>query len=119
MLTDWEMKVLEFVRRIPHGRLMTYKTLAASLGDERGARAVGNALRKNPYSFIATDVSADQQIPCHRVVRSDGNIGWYAGSSQGKKHKRRLLESEGIMLRGDKVCDLENHLVSYDKQTLI
>jgi methylated-DNA-[protein]-cysteine S-methyltransferase len=66
----------------------TYSAIAALCGSS-SARAVGQALRKNPFA---------PEIPCHRVVRSDGSLGGFFGrsSSDALDQKRRLLENEGI-----------------------
>ena len=60
-------KVLEIVRRIPKGRVLTYKQVAELAGTPKAWRAVGNILNKNK----------NPEIPCHRVIRSDGKIGGY------------------------------------------
>ncbi len=77
-LTDFQREVLRFVVTIPPGEPTTYGQLAARLGRPGAARAVGQALGKNPFPLI---------IPCHRVVGSK-NIGGY---SSGINLKRRLL----------------------------
>ena len=77
-------KVLEVVRKIPKGKTLTYKEVAVLAGRPRAWRAVGNILHKN----------RDSEIPCHRVIKSDGNLGGY---NRGKKTKRKLLESEGAI----------------------
>ena len=77
-------RVLEVVRKIPKGKTLTYKEVAVLAGRPRAWRAVGNILHKN----------RDSEIPCHRVIRSDGNLGGY---NRGKKTKRKLLESEGAI----------------------
>lgn len=81
-LTDFQLRVLEETLKIPLGQVRTYGWLAKQIGSPRAVRAVGSALRKNPYPLL---------IPCHRVVRADGDIGRYA---RGKEVKRRLLEFE-------------------------
>ena len=77
-------RVLRKGGEIPRGRVMTYGSLAASLGVPGGARAVGNVMAGNPFPLM---------IPCHRVVRSDGTLGGFGG---GLPMKRALLEMEGI-----------------------
>ncbi|MCD6410366.1 MGMT family protein [bacterium] len=77
-------RVLEVVRKIPKGKTLTYKEVAVLAGRPRAWRAVGNILHKN----------RDSEIPCHRVIKSDGNLGGY---NRGKKTKRKLLESEGAI----------------------
>jgi len=80
-LSDFEQKVLIEVRKIPYGSVVTYSVLAERIGQPGAARAVGNALRKNPALVV---------IPCHRVVAKDGIGGYVLGTGA----KRRLLELE-------------------------
>lgn len=87
--------VLCIVRKIPEGNVTTYGEIAKARGGKKFARAVGNALNRNPYIV---------KIPCHRVVRSDGSIGGYRN---GIKEKIRLLEKEGIKIKGNKILDFE------------
>ncbi len=74
--TNFQIKVWEALLRIPLGGLVSYEDLAAHLGMPRAARAVGNAVARNPVSFI---------IPCHRVVRKVGETGNYGGGPLRKK----------------------------------
>lgn len=85
-MTPFQRDVLEQTRKIPYGETITYGELAKSIGRAGGARAVGQALSKNPYPII---------IPCHRIVSSSG-IGGYCGETEGKKieTKKKLLEME-------------------------
>ena len=83
-LTKFEQAVLATVRRIPKGRVVTYASLARAIGRPRAARAVGQALNKNPHLVT---------VPCHRVVRSDGMLGGYR---QGARQKKKLLTGEGV-----------------------
>ena len=80
-LTDFEREVLCETRKIHYGSIVTYSELAARIGKPNAARAVGNALKKNPLPIV---------IPCHRVV-SKGGIGGYAF---GVEAKRCLLKLE-------------------------
>lgn len=86
--TDFEQRVYAMVRLIPKGRVVTYKTLAQAL-ECRCARAVGQALKKNPYA---------PEVPCHRVIRADLTMGGYAGAMRGARlgRKRTLLMEEGV-----------------------
>ncbi|PIQ77278.1 6-O-methylguanine DNA methyltransferase [Candidatus Peregrinibacteria bacterium CG11_big_fil_rev_8_21_14_0_20_46_8] len=77
-------KVMAVVRRIPNGRVLTYKEVARRAGNILAARAVGNILNKN----------YDPNIPCHRVVRSDGSLGGY---NRGAQRKKELLKKEGAV----------------------
>jgi O-6-methylguanine DNA methyltransferase len=92
-VTEFERAVLLKVLEIPHGELRTYGWIAAQIGHPAAVRAVGSALRKNPVPLL---------IPCHRVVRSDGQVGEYALG--GSDAKRLVLRSEGI--DPDTVSDL-------------
>jgi len=80
--TPFERKVFKATYQVPTGGTVTYQQIAKKIGRPRAARAVGRALGKNPFPLI---------IPCHRIIRTDGNIGGYRW---GKKTKRRLLEEE-------------------------
>jgi len=80
----FEKRVLEETRKIPYGSVTSYGALAASTGRPGAARAVGNAMRKNPLPIV---------IPCHRVLRSDGSIGGFGG---GADMKKRMLALEGV-----------------------
>jgi len=77
----WKNKVFEVVQHIPKGTVMTYKQVAELTGNPKAYRAVGNILNKN----------YDPNIPCHRVVRSDGKIGGY---NRGVAKKRAILQEE-------------------------
>lgn len=83
--------VYRVLKRVPKGSLTTYAALARAIGRPGAARAVGNALNKNPYA---------PQVPCHRVVRSDGRVGGFA-SGTGKKIA--LLRKEGVLIVHGKV----------------
>lgn len=85
-LGEFETRVLRETMSIPHGKLVTYGFLAAAAGSPRAARAVGNAMSRNPLPIV---------VPCHRVIHSDGSIGGYLG---GLDLKRNLLALEGITL---------------------
>ncbi len=89
--TPFQMGVWEALSRIPYGSTVTYGDLAAAAGYPRAARAVGNAMRKNPLWLL---------IPCHRVVGAS-DLGGYGGP-EGAPIKRRLLILEGAILTGEK-----------------
>ncbi|HJH30320.1 MAG TPA: methylated-DNA--[protein]-cysteine S-methyltransferase [Methanosarcinaceae archaeon] len=80
-LTEFEQDVLNETRKILYGTTITYSELADRIGSSGSARAVGQALSKNPYPIV---------IPCHRVVARSG-IGGYSG---GVELKKRLLDLE-------------------------
>jgi len=101
MITLFQKKVLNKIKAIPRGRVTTYKLLATALGNPRGARAVGNALHKNPHPVT---------VPCHRVVRGDGRIGGYI---KGEKIKMKLLEKEGVIITKGKIINFKNILYRF------
>jgi len=78
-------KVRAVVSKIPKGKFMTYKEVAASAGNPKAARAVGAIMRSN----------CNRDIPCHRVVRSDGSLGSY--NRGGTSKKREILIAEGAL----------------------
>jgi O-6-methylguanine DNA methyltransferase len=69
---------------------MTYAQVAAKAGSPRASRAVGNIMKQN----------YDKEIPCHRVVRTDGGMGGYNRGGEGKKLE--ILKKEGVKIRGSK-----------------
>jgi len=86
-LTAFEWRVLKACLEIPLGETRSYQWVAEKIGRPQAARAVGQALKKNPYPLT---------IPCHRVIRSDGKPGGYAGRYDGRK--ARLLKKEKEIL---------------------
>lgn len=81
--TPFQRRVWKALLRIPKGSLATYGEIAKKAGAPKGARAVGNAVGANPVAFL---------VPCHRVVRGNGELGGYSGG--GPKRKRRILAWE-------------------------
>ena len=86
--TKFQLKVWNYLKKIPRGKVKTYTEVAKSIGKPLAVRAVANAIGKNPLA---------PQIPCHRVIRSDRSLGGYSGKG-GIKTKRLLLKKEGITL---------------------
>ena len=84
--TKFQIKVWNYLKKIPKGKVKTYKQVAKAIGMPKAARAVANACGKNPYA---------PKIPCHRVIRSDGGLGGYSGKG-GIKQKLKLLRSENV-----------------------
>tara|TARA_B100000989_G_C19229530_1_gene339290 strand:- start:133 stop:429 length:297 start_codon:yes stop_codon:yes gene_type:complete len=84
--TNFQIKVWEEIKKIPKGNVKTYKEIATILGKPNSSRAVANACAKNPFLI---------EIPCHRVIRSDGLLGGYSGKG-GIQKKRQLLIEEGF-----------------------
>ena len=93
-LSDWARRVLEGAASVGYGEVITYGQLAALVGRPRAARAVGNAMGRNPIALV---------IPCHRVVAGDGSVGGYGGSTAmgreaAREIKRMLLRLEGVQM---------------------
>ena len=86
--TKFQVKIWVFLKKIPKGSVKTYTEVAKAIGKPLAIRAVANAIAKNPYPI---------QIPCHRVIRSDGSLGGYSGKG-GVKKKKNLLKKEGIIV---------------------
>ena len=86
--TRFQLRVWNYLKKIPRGSVKTYSQVAKGIGKPLAARAVANAIGKNPYA---------PEIPCHRVIRSDGSLGGYSGKG-GIKTKKLLLKREGVML---------------------
>lgn len=82
--STFKSKVFNVVKKIPRGSVLTYKDIAMRAGSPSAYRAVGNILNKN----------LDKNIPCHRVIRSDGKIGGY---NKGTKNKEKILKKEGFL----------------------
>lgn len=90
-MTIFKEKVLDIVRNIKKGQVITYGQVAEMAGTQGAARAVGSIM-KNNY---------DTTVPCHRVVKSDGTIGDY--NRGGKAKKIEILKSEGIEFVGERI----------------
>jgi len=84
--TPFQRRVWAICRAIPRGETRTYGQLAHEAGSPRAARAVGQAMARNPWPVI---------VPCHRVLGSDHRLTGYGG---GLEMKRQLLVMEGAML---------------------
>ena len=85
--TEFAQKVYDICKTIPKGQTMTYKEIANRL--HSSSRAVGQALKRNPYAPI---------VPCHRVIHADGRIGGYNGIPNSKK-KIMMLKREGVKIK--------------------
>ena len=86
MQNNFTETVRNIVRKIPKGQVMTYKEVAMAAGNPKAARAVANIMAAN----------YDLDVPCHRVIRTDGSLGGY--NRGGIVKKRALLISEGVKL---------------------
>lgn len=95
--TEFAEKVYKILKKVPKGKITTYKQLAIAVGSPSCARAIGNVLHINPYAPI---------VPCHRVVKSDGKLGGFAS---GCENKKKLLEEEGIEISNDFSVNLKKY----------
>ena len=97
-------KVYDAVRHVPEGSWTTYGQIAAEVGRPKAARAVGTALRKNPFT-AGSGCPLDKIVPCHRVVGCDRKLKGFFGdtSDRGIQRKRELLEAEGVRLDADRI----------------
>ena len=97
-VTVFQEKVYAAVKRIPQGKVTTYKLLAREVHC-KSSQAVGQALRRNPFAPV---------VPCHRVIRSDLSIGGFAGQTCGAEitRKRMLLKREGVLFDNGMLADI-------------
>lgn len=98
-LTQFRREVYAWTRRIPRGKVATYSSIAAALGRPNASRAVGNALRTNPFAPI---------VPCHRVVAASTlHLNGYQGNTDIASGplmiKAALLKQEGVQVINDRV----------------
>ena len=91
---EMNLKIYDLITKVPPGKVTTYGELARSIGKFKSSRVIGKILNKNPFPI---------NIPCHRVVLSNGKIGGYY---YGAEIKRRILEKEGIKIsKGGEIQD--------------
>ena len=106
LCSPFQARVLRAEHAIPRGNVSTYRLIGAYLGNPNSARAVGNALAKNPYPIV---------VPCHRAIHSDHSLSGYQG---GAEMKRTLLEREGISFdRSGRVICSRMHYQEYLPRT--
>ena len=110
----------EVLAKVPRGKVTTYKEIAKKL-NSKAYRAVGNAMNKNPY--CSRPRTADDRtnyclprnrsapiVPCHRVVKSNGEVGGFAS---GTKKKIEMLKKEGIEINKNNKIDLKKYLYKF------
>ena len=86
--TKFQKKVWNYLKTIKKGEVKTYKQVAIAINRPKSARAVANAIGRNPYPI---------KIPCHRVIRSSGALGGYSAKG-GVETKKKLLKKEGLIV---------------------
>ncbi len=94
-------KCYDVLRLVPKGKVTTYKKIANKL-NTNAYRAVGNAMNKNPYA---------PEVPCHRVINSNGFIGGFA---HGVKDKIEMLKKEGVEIDDFGYIDLKKYLYKFN-----
>ncbi len=92
-MTDFEEKVYDYVRKIPRGETRSYSDVARGINKPFACRAVGNALHKNPFFG---------EVPCHRVVHSDGSL-CSSFAFGGIDVQAAMLREEGVIIEDNKV----------------
>jgi len=99
-VTEFQQKVYRECKKVPKGRVTTYKAIADAL--HSSPRAVGQALKRNPFA---------PEVPCHRVIKADGNIGGFSGQTDPKskeiKKKVQLLKKEGVISKENTIIELD------------
>lgn len=92
---DFNEKCYSVLKKVPSGKVVTYKQISEKL-NSKAYRAVGRAMNKNPYA---------PSVPCHRAINSDERVGGFAS---GAKTKIKMLRSEGIKIKNNKI-DLKEY----------
>jgi methylated-DNA-[protein]-cysteine S-methyltransferase len=103
---DFTNQCYELLKKIPKGRVTTYKIIAEKLG-KKCYRLIGQIMAKNPNA---------PKVPCHRVVKSDGQIGGYMGSLKSKTNKKiELLKQENVAVDNNKIVDFKQKIYHFKK----
>jgi len=102
MVTPFQQEVYNLLRKIPKGKVTTYKILAEQL-NMNGYQAIGTACKMNPFAL---------KIPCHRVVHSDGSLGGYQGR-MNHPEKIRLLAEENIPIKDSRIINFKKYLYQF------
>lgn len=97
---SFDQRCYSLLVKVPRGKVTTYKAIGKALGT-KAYRAIGQAMKRNPHA---------PKVPCHRVIRSDGSLGGYAG---GLTKKISLLQREGISTRRGMVENFKSKLFEF------
>jgi methylated-DNA-[protein]-cysteine S-methyltransferase len=102
MISPFAKQVYKHLRKVPQGKVTTYKELAKAM-NTNAFQAIGQVMRSNPDA---------PNTPCHRVVSANGTLGGFMGAKSGPKvlKKIRLLKKEGVLVHGNRVVDFERKL---------
>jgi methylated-DNA-[protein]-cysteine S-methyltransferase len=99
-MTEFQQQCYQTLQdKVPAGRVITYGGLAQLIGHPNAHRAVGNAMNKNPFA---------PKVPCHRVVKSNGDLGGFA---LDLKIKIKRLQKEGVQVMNNKIVDFKGKVV--------
>jgi methylated-DNA-[protein]-cysteine S-methyltransferase len=96
-------EVYTLLSKIPAGKVSTYGDVAKAVGHPKAARAIGRIIANNPNPIM---------VPCHRVVKSNGEIGGFAF---GENMKREILENEGIRFQNRFVENFEEQRITFEQ----
>jgi len=102
VMTEFQKKVYAVVKKIPRGEVLSYQEVAGRLNNPAAARAVGNALNRN----------FNPRVPCHRVVKSNGEVGGYR---EGTVKKIEILNKEGIKIKNGKIEEPSDVLIDSER----
>lgn len=99
-MTTLANRAYVLLKTVPAGRVTTYKALAHAAGT-RSYRAIGQMMKHNPYA---------PDVPCHRVVASDGTIGGFMGKTDGPTIRKKiaLLHKEGVAVQNNRIVDFSH-----------
>ena len=90
-----DKKIYKKLLQVPSGKITTYGELSRAIGLKNGQRVIGRVMKNNPFPVI---------VPCHRVVKSNREIGGYAF---GVDIKRNMLAKEGICIKNNRIKNFE------------
>ena len=96
-----EEQVYSKLLKVPPGKITTYVELARAVGLYNGQRQIGRIMSKNPYPGI---------VPCHRVVRSNGEVGGYL---YGTKIKTNMLVGEGVDIQNGRIKNIKDQMYRF------
>jgi methylated-DNA-[protein]-cysteine S-methyltransferase len=99
--------VYKLVAMVPEGKVTTYGELARAAGKPKASRLIGQILNRNPNPIV---------VPCHRVVKSNGDVGGYA---YGSSAKSKLLTKEGVTISKGKIVDFGNTRYRFTSSNLL
>ena len=97
-MTSFQSECYEALKKIPAGNVISYGGLAEMIGRPNAHRAVGSAMNKNPFA---------PTVPCHRVVKSNGELGGFADDISVKIKR---LQKEGVRVSNNKIVDFQSVL---------